>query len=429
MIPGPSRLILLNAGKYDFAEIDLATTIHLVGPNNVGKTTLVNALQFLYVDSTRHMEFGGRSQDETNRYYFHDPFSYILFECLTARGGFHMVGLRGLGPAHRFGFERFAFQGRFRREDFVGEDGLPLPPDQVRAGLAERGFTVLEPRNLVAALTGAADDKGVALGLLPLKGQGDYRRFRRIFGNLLRLSHLRQDDLKQLLLEVNEDAFSALEIDLGGRLAEDFVKASRQKAQLDEMARLEPQATRLVAALDEAAETRSRLVALWSRLRAGQAAEEKTAHREAARLREEGRLRQAEAVDLEARQRAQGEALTEMTGRLAIQESELAALDALERECGTLVAALQEALVHETEDRWSQLREALRGAERTGPDEIAAAATRVERRLDHTRRLLAAAGDNAAGWLRRRFGEDELARLFAVLDPALAGRALGEDVV
>ena len=54
---GPSRFILINAGKYGYGEILVDRPVQLVGANNVGKTTLINALQFLLIDDERQMSF------------------------------------------------------------------------------------------------------------------------------------------------------------------------------------------------------------------------------------------------------------------------------------------------------------------------------------------------------------------------------------
>ncbi len=96
-IVGPSRLILLRSGKYDYGEIELITPLHLIGPNNVGKTSLIAVLQFLYIDDQRSMHFS-REMSETRKYYFPDQNSYILFECLT-QTGYQVVGVQGLAPS------------------------------------------------------------------------------------------------------------------------------------------------------------------------------------------------------------------------------------------------------------------------------------------------------------------------------------------
>ena len=56
-IVGPTRLVLLRAGKYDYGEVELINPLHLVGPNNIGKTSLIAVLQFLYIDDQRVMHF------------------------------------------------------------------------------------------------------------------------------------------------------------------------------------------------------------------------------------------------------------------------------------------------------------------------------------------------------------------------------------
>src|SRR5260370_42460264 len=90
---GPRKFVLINAGRYDYAEVELGGAIQLVGPNNTGKTTLINTLQFLYLDERRHMDFG-YSEDQTRAYYFPNQFSYVLFEVLGAQG-VHLIGWRG----------------------------------------------------------------------------------------------------------------------------------------------------------------------------------------------------------------------------------------------------------------------------------------------------------------------------------------------
>ncbi len=80
--------------------------------------------------------------------------------------------------------------------------------------LAAKDFRLLEPRQLRAALTGIGDNRGVNLGLVPIRQRDHYERFRSVFGNLLRLAHLRQDELKHFLLEIHRGDFQQRSIDL-----------------------------------------------------------------------------------------------------------------------------------------------------------------------------------------------------------------------
>jgi len=68
---GPQRLVLIRSGPYEYAEVELARgTLQIVGQNNAGKTTLINTLQFLYIDDRRHMDFGNFKPEETRDFYF-----------------------------------------------------------------------------------------------------------------------------------------------------------------------------------------------------------------------------------------------------------------------------------------------------------------------------------------------------------------------
>lgn len=75
---GPTRLVLIRSGKYEYGEIELLRPLHLIGPNNVGKTSLISTMQFLYIDRQDKMHFS-RDLQQTRKYYFPDPNSYILF--------------------------------------------------------------------------------------------------------------------------------------------------------------------------------------------------------------------------------------------------------------------------------------------------------------------------------------------------------------
>jgi hypothetical protein len=113
---GPQKLILIRAGRYDYAEGELSGSLQIVGPNNTGKTTLINTLQFLYLDDRRNMDFG-HSLEATRDYYFPNQYSYVLFECLGVRGKF-VLGWRGRSKAAGGEPERFVSTGHTPRLTF-----------------------------------------------------------------------------------------------------------------------------------------------------------------------------------------------------------------------------------------------------------------------------------------------------------------------
>lgn len=85
-----SKLVILNSKVYGKAEVrfDDIDSLQLVGPNNIGKSTLIYALNFLFVIDGSKMSFSGnrRGDKETIHHYFPNPNqSYIIFEISKSR--------------------------------------------------------------------------------------------------------------------------------------------------------------------------------------------------------------------------------------------------------------------------------------------------------------------------------------------------------
>jgi len=131
---GPTRLVLIRSGKYEFGEVELIRPLHLIGPNNVGKTSLISTLQFLYIDQQQKMHFA-RDLEQTRKYYFPDPDSYILFECLSPTG-YRVLGVHGLGPVKSYAFERFSYSGELKLDDFIGDERQVRPNNEIRSRLS-----------------------------------------------------------------------------------------------------------------------------------------------------------------------------------------------------------------------------------------------------------------------------------------------------
>ncbi len=323
---GPTRLIVIRSGKYDYGEIDLTAPVHLVGPNNVGKTSLIALLQLLYVDDQRHMAFS-RPLEESRRYYFPDTASYVLFELLTPTG-YQVVGAHGLGPVKRHDFERFAYQGTFEAEDFLDADRRVRENADVRLRLAGRGYVELQPKHLRAALTGLGHAREVNLGLVPLRRRDHYPRFRTVFQSLLRLAQIRQDELKTLLLDLYRGDFRQLEIVLAQDMAENLRiirKGQAEVQQLRELSGQVDQLRELVAARDAA---RRPLPGMWDHLgRAAAALGEQLATRAAAIAAEQERLggREGELRGLQSSHDADRQAALKRIAVLEQEQDRLAA--------------------------------------------------------------------------------------------------------
>lgn len=85
-----TRIVILNSNTYGKAivRLDDCDSIQLVGPNNVGKSTLIFTLNFLFIIDGRKMTFvdNKTGDKETIHHYFPSPFdSYIIFEIFKQR--------------------------------------------------------------------------------------------------------------------------------------------------------------------------------------------------------------------------------------------------------------------------------------------------------------------------------------------------------
>ncbi|PKM46888.1 MAG: hypothetical protein CVV05_00290 [Gammaproteobacteria bacterium HGW-Gammaproteobacteria-1] len=232
-LPLPTKIVLINSGSFDYAELMIDRDVHLVGDNNAGKTTLINALQFLYIDDHRSLSFGEYDRYDSFSYYFSGgERSYVLFEVL-APDGFYVFGLFGTGLGQRHAPERFIYRGRYNKATFFTDGNTIRPANQVLQLLTDREVRKLsssaEHRHV---LTGLGRDRLPNLALVPVQDSGAYEHFRAIFKNLLHLQHVSTHELKTLIQNINKNRMSKItSIDLGTdyRRQSDQIRAEEQK--------------------------------------------------------------------------------------------------------------------------------------------------------------------------------------------------------
>ncbi len=197
---GPSKLIAIRSGSYDYAEIELGASLQLVGPNNAGKTTLINTLQFLYLDHRNQMVFGDHDMEATREYYFPDHYSYLLFEC-EGPTGTYVLGWRGVSRASAGDPVRFTYNGGYDVADYLSENGRVAEPKHVLSRLAGKQYRELkEPQLHREALLVATKGESNGLGIVQLTENERYGHFKEVLKNLLSLRSIDQHEMKRSLL-------------------------------------------------------------------------------------------------------------------------------------------------------------------------------------------------------------------------------------
>ncbi len=232
---GVKKLIAINSGKYAFAEIDLSHPVHLSAPNNQGKSTLVNALQFLYVDELRFMAFGSRNHEDTRRHYFGENPSYLVFECLTPLGPKCML-VAGQGPLNSCQFLRFAVDGEFCFDDFCGEGGHLRTLEDLRPVFAGRGLAEIRPGNLWEVLgdprSHSSGPTVPRLNILPIHTKDEYRSFRAAFTRLLSLNNATAKELRELIITCHARDVTCRRIDVAAEHRDEFQRAEQAERRL-----------------------------------------------------------------------------------------------------------------------------------------------------------------------------------------------------
>lgn len=414
---GPTKLVLICAGKYDYAEIDLTQSMHLVGPNNVGKTTLVNALQFLYVDNQKQMHFGGWGLKESLKYYFPEPHSHILFECSTPEG-IKVVGLHGLGVAQQYRYERFVYTGTYKRSDYLDESRTVRAADEVKGQLATKGYRSLEPKDLRVALTGQGDDLGIALRLVPMRQSNGYAQFKTLFGNLLRLRRLRQDELKTLLIDIYKPHLVQKEVSLGDygeqvervrRLAKDVDRIEQHRPLIEDTLDL---ATEVEAEEDKLEPMPGQIAGAYIR-------ETRELEQQGMALQERQENIEAQLTDLSLqKEKLQSESAlhNQTVGELKVVLRELEALheefvDLSETDIEADISSYEEELHDEQQQHFKAVQKPLH--------ELQQAHREVKSEIQSLQEQIEAFDQLAGAYLSQTFDVDELDRIFTVLNPAL----------
>lgn len=142
-----TKLAIFNSRQHAKAVIsfDNATAIQIIGANKIGKTTLIDSLNFLYVIDKNKMSFdsrGGKStysfKDSLHHFFPHPDQSFIVFECFKGKAGgyFCILVKRKISGDD---VEYFKIGKQFEESDFIDATGTLKRFTQIRKDMAVSG--------------------------------------------------------------------------------------------------------------------------------------------------------------------------------------------------------------------------------------------------------------------------------------------------
>lgn len=208
---GLSRLLLINSGTYLEGHIPLDAAVSFCGPNNFGKSTGINALQFLMIPELKGAQFEKYTLDESRKFYFPTTSSYVLAEINTPTG-IWVLGAAGFGPAQQYKFEHFTYQAKLNIDDYINDNrSIIAYLDFKRSMLLNNAINVhsLKPQEVAKALCGADNEKRINFGLVPVGSIERYRVFQQLWLSVITQKQIKAADIKRGLLQVFSLALSA----------------------------------------------------------------------------------------------------------------------------------------------------------------------------------------------------------------------------
>ncbi|EKO3693735.1 hypothetical protein P0F02_001807 [Vibrio metschnikovii] len=202
---GFQRLALIGSAGYQRAELPLDDSVSLIAPNNHGKTSLINALQFLLIIDQRRMDFGSHSVEKARRFYFPNNSAYILLEVILPQTGSVVFGCVGKGVGHEY--EYFAYQGELNLDDYRLADGHIVSQNKLVNHLASHQHRVYRynDRDFRHLIYGGAKSKrssDIDFTVFKLEHVSDARSFQQVLTKTLRLDKLNSSDVKDYLIKI-----------------------------------------------------------------------------------------------------------------------------------------------------------------------------------------------------------------------------------
>ncbi len=426
MPTGPQRLILIQSGRFEYAEVELAGALQIVGPNNTGKTTLINTLQFLYIDDRRHMDFGSYTPEQTREFYFPGHYSYVLFECLGATGKC-VIGWRGQSKTSGGEPERFCHLGPFDASDFLDEKNQVREPRDVNARLALKELRILKGAQEHRELLLPSGGDGRGLGIVSLRDSDKYHHFRETLKNLLTLGAITQEQMRDRLLMLADIPPDRIALDARELFGNDYDQIRSRRERLVRFKKSQPMVERLVNKFADRETARGELVWRWTDLR-GKKQKFEQAHTETLathrveveRQANLGRMAEEELAD---RRRD----IAEFSEQKGVLSKPLQDLVLLEKEFAPFVEEMERAALANLAQEIRSLELRLADADGASRDKARQSLELYGDLVRQKERTIARFDNLAVTALRRHFSDEELNTLFRVLNRDLLEMPLGAD--
>jgi len=232
------KIGLINSGMFDTLSLNFdVKAVHLVGANNVGKTSLISLIQFLFFPHIKEMTFIKTSGESMN-FYFRPEGSYMLFEVRTIAGNIRTVGIYGTGESDSR--TNFVFNGPFDLKDFLSSDNLPIPLQDVQVQFFDRDFVRFDTfERYEEALLGQHTSGKYNVPMFDLS-KTNYRLLRKLMQGLLRLDRIDSADVQRLIIQIVEKGAIKTRFNLAQDFEQKYRHINQLRIELQDLESLKP---------------------------------------------------------------------------------------------------------------------------------------------------------------------------------------------
>jgi hypothetical protein len=271
MTYGFQRLVLLGSAGYQRAELPLDAAVSLIAPNNTGKTSLINALQFLLIIDTRRMDFGSHELSKSRRFYFPNNSSYILLEVLLPQSGTVVLGCVGKGVGHDY--EYFAYKGELKTEDYRLPNGALVQQPQLIEHLASKGGSVsrYDAREFAKLVYGGNSSRrsDTDFTLFRLEKASDAKTFQEVLTRTLRLDKLSSSKVKEYLQKIFQHDLINAQVDFKQEWDKAFHEVNLDRDQYQSACKAQARVAAAAEQVEQRLRLRGQLLALRPHVDAG----------------------------------------------------------------------------------------------------------------------------------------------------------------
>lgn len=130
------RLVMVNSGGYQLADVLLDGHSDMAGGQGVGKTTLMNAILFPFVVDDQYLDIDTREKTRFSLYYFQHSNSFLIYEIINNLNVPYCILINRIGQALNFHFISAPFDMNWL---YNGDDQV-TSWQEIRQKLSELGI-------------------------------------------------------------------------------------------------------------------------------------------------------------------------------------------------------------------------------------------------------------------------------------------------